>query len=509
MKVFLMHPDRDFDLEAELPANRDDLENDLELPTLYDTMARGDKLLHETARRGVLLSLTDADTIRYRQHVLDDCLRNADDVRRLFALATEALANQRKLSWGWSKAPPSSTLHWSVNVLDSHLDVLRRLRMLADEASERFRSEGFSRFFGAVAGELDDEYLASVESHLKALRFKGGLLTSAQLGKGNRGQGYVVRRRRERSWSERLLAHGDRGLSFTIAERDEAGHRALEDIRSRAVNRLADATAQSAGHVTSFFRMLQAELAFYLGCLNLHDWLVEHGAPVCFPEPLGSDTAELGTSDLYDPCLAIQMRGAVVPNDVDTEGRPLVVVTGANQGGKSTLLRSIGLALLMMQSGMVVAATSFRAGICEGLFTHYKREEDDTMESGKLDEELARMSQIADAIRPRCVLLCNESFASTNEREGSEIARQVVRAMLGKRIRVVFVTHMYDLAHGFEADEDGVCFLRAERGTDGERTYKVRPGHPLSTSFGEDTYREVFGADGSSAGEIVATGRAT
>jgi hypothetical protein len=67
------------------------------------------------------------------------------------------------------------------------------------------------------------------------------------------------------------------------------------------------------------------------------------------------------------------------------------------------------------------------------------------------DVQLRRMSEIADRITPHGLLLCNESFASTNEREGSEIARQVLRAMLDRRIRVVFVTHMYNLAHGFYA----------------------------------------------------------
>ena len=495
MNVHLMHRDRDVDLDADIPEAHTPLERDLELPTLHRAMARGDKLVHEMARRGMLLSLTEPDAIRYRQDVLRDCLRNPGEVHELFALASEALEKQRKVGWYWSKAPPSTTLHWAVGVLESHLDVLRRIRRVADTRAGRFASEGFTRFFAAVADELDDEYLAAVDAHLKALRFKGGLLASVQLGKGNRGQGYVVRRRRPQSWSERLspLSGTDRGLSFTIPDRDENGHRALGDIRSRAVNRVADATAQASDHVTGFFRLLQAETGFYLGCMNVHDWLVEQGAPVCFPEPLDPGSAELGATDLYDPCLAIQMQRRVVANDLDTAARPLVMVTGANQGGKSTLLRSIGVGLLMMQSGMIVGAEAFRAGVCAGVFTHYKREEDDTMESGKLDEELARMSAIADAIRPGCVLLCNESFASTNEREGSEIARQVVRALLEKGIRVVFVTHLYDLAHGFESEGDRVCFLRAERGDDGTRTFKVRPGPPLSTSFGEDTYRHVFG----------------
>ena len=82
----------------------------------------------------------------------------------------------------------------------------------------------------------------------------------------------------------------------------------------------------------------------------------------------------------------------------------------------------------MMQCGMFVAAESFRANVSDGVFTHYKREEDANMKSGKLDEELGRMSAIIDNVTPNSIVLFNESFASTNEREGSEIARQIVRA---------------------------------------------------------------------------------
>ena len=116
------------------------------------------------------------------------------------------------------------------------------------------------------------------------------------------------------------------------------------------------------------------------------------------------------------------------------------------------------------------------------------------MESGKLDEELSRMSEIASQITRHSILLCNESFASTNEREGSEIARQVIRAMLRKQIKVFFVTHMYDLAHSFHAKQLGnALFLRAERQLDGQRTFRLTEGEPLATSYGEDSYRRIFG----------------
>ena len=172
----------------------------------------------------------------------------------------------------------------------------------------------------------------------------------------------------------------------------------------------------------------------------------------------------------------------------------VAVITGANHGGKSSFLRGIGLAQLMMHCGMFVAAESFEAELCTGLFTHYKREEDATMERGKLDEELSRMSAIASQITRHSILLCNESFASTNEREGSEIARQVVRAMLRKQIKVFFVTHLYDLAHSFHAQQlDSALFLRAERQPDGRRTFRVTEGEPLPTSYGEDSYCRIFG----------------
>jgi DNA mismatch repair ATPase MutS len=160
----------------------------------------------------------------------------------------------------------------------------------------------------------------------------------------------------------------------------------------------------------------------------------------------------------------------------------------------------------MMQSGMFVGAQSFRASISDGVFTHYKREEGATMRRGKLDGELARVSEIAGQITPGSILLCNESSASTNEREGSEIARQVVRAMPDKQIRVLFVTHMYDLAHGFRAQGlDTALFLRAERQPDGQRTFKLIEREPLPASYGQDSYRRTFGAGQTTVAAVADT----
>lgn len=130
------------------------------------------------------------------------------------------------------------------------------------------------------------------------------------------------------------------------------------------------------------------------------------------------------------------------------------------------------------------------------------------MESGKLDEELRRLSRIADRIGPRSVLLCNESFASTNEWEGSEIGREVIGALLQADVRVFLVTHLFELARGYhrQSSED-VLFLRAERRADGSRTFRVLPGEPLPTSYGKDLYERILGEGTTVASPPSGSGR--
>jgi DNA mismatch repair ATPase MutS len=220
------------------------------------------------------------------------------------------------------------------------------------------------------------------------------------------------------------------------------------------------------------------------------------GEPMSFPLPAPSGERKHSFNGLYDVCLALTMKRKIVGNDVAADHKNLVIITGANQGGKSTFLRSIGLAQLMMQCGMFAPAEAFSANVGDGLFTHYKRKEDATMSSGKLDEELSRMSDIVNHITPNSLVLFNESFAATNEREGSEIARQIICALLEKHIKIFFVTHLYQFAQSFyDKQMETSIFLRAERLADGGRTFKLGVGEPLPTSYGEDLYQRIFGKD--------------
>ncbi|HKN29497.1 MAG TPA: DNA mismatch repair protein MutS [Roseiarcus sp.] len=504
MKAFLMYRDRDFDLQLAPPANEELLIKDLELDTLFLAMANRDQLVYDVSKKAVLTAaVNDVAVIGYRQAALKDCLSNPDVVRQLYALAEESAQRQKKI-WSTYREYPSGLLDTSVQRMVVFIDVLKRVRTLADRHVVEFRSEAFSRLFATLSRELDDDYFALIDRQLNRLKFRNGVLVSAGLGKGLKGVNYVLRRplREPGNWFTRayrsLFEERPVSYSLHLAPRDEAGAQAMSELRDRGLGLAADALAKSAEHIGSFFHMLQTELAFYIGCLNLHERVLELKTPFTFPEASELSPPRFSCRDLYDVSLALSMNKRPVGNEVEADGKSLIMVTGANQGGKTTFLRSFGLAQMMTQSGMFAPAASLQLNVVDGVFTHFKREEDATMKSGKFDEELSRMNDIVNIMTPHALILFNESFAATNEREGSEIARQIVSALLERSHKIVFVSHQFAFTHGlFERRLDSTLFLRADRLDDGRRTFKLIEGEPLGTSFGEDVYREIFlaGAD--------------
>jgi DNA mismatch repair ATPase MutS len=496
MKTLLMHPDRDFDLKQKLPRHERALTQDLELDVLLRAMSGEDELILDVARKALFLGLqNDADTILYRQEVLRDCLENPAVVRELYDLAMATIEGQQKRWLGIFSRYSGGILREALALLEMFVDALRKLKGMADTHAGRFKSRGFSALFAMFQKEFSDEYFASIQNHVRQLKFKEGVLLSAELGEGNASANYVLRLARDKrpNWLMRILGKKPPGYTFRLDPRDETGARILSEMAGRGVNLAANALAQSTDHIQSFFQTLRTELAFYVGCLNLAEKLAAIGAPISFPRPAPAGSRRRDFEGLYDVSLALTVERTVVGNALSADGKSLVIITGANQGGKSTFLRSVGQAQLMMQCGMFVAAESFASDCYVGLFTHYKREEDATMKSGKLDEELGRLSEIAETIVPHSMLLFNESFSSTNEREGSEIARQIVCALLERRITICYVTHLYEFAHSlFDRKMEEAVFLRAERRDDGTRTFRLIEAEPLETSYGEDLFSVIF-----------------
>lgn len=507
MKAHLLYPDRNLQTDSTLPWNTVALSVDLELNALFEAMARGDEFVLGIVRTVFLSGFdNDFETINYRQDILRDCIANGALVKEMYAIIVEATEKDKSTERSTLSRNPDWVLRWASSTIEGFLDTLERLRIIADTHQQSFSSEGLNALFAMLKSELSSDYCSEVRSHLQQLKFRRGVKLSARLGPGNKGSDYTLLHPPSDSGSGK--AERFEGLtrfldwffgrirdpfSFTLDPQDESATVALSVLRNQGLALAAGALGESAEHVHSFLGMLRTELAFYVGCVNLHQQLARNGRSVCMPQPMPSGERRLSFEELRDCALELTQNEPVVGNNTQADDRDLILVTGANQGGKSTFLRSIGLSQLMMQCGMFVTANSFSSSLVDGLSTHYRREEDSGMESGKFDEELGRMSEIIDHVTPHMMILFNESFAATNEREGSEIARQITSALIDHRVRIISVTHLYELARSYSDEtEANVMFLRAERREDGTRSFRIIEAEPLRTSYGEDLYEAIF-----------------
>jgi hypothetical protein len=501
MRPGLLLPEHDLDLDA-LPVPDATLVADLGLERLYMAMSGGDWFLDEVVRRVVPSPLGSVEAIRYRQASVADAMANPDVIRELYAVAVDAIDAEHKV-WGGSMRNPELVLDRSAEVIGVFLQAFRSLRRIQAERAGAFTSPGFLQFFEHIASELDDAWLAEADDHVRRLRTRT-LHVSARLGTGNRGTGYVLHRRPNliRGWRGRLGLE-ERRSTVEVLLSDVNGMGMIAEIRAQAIASTAGAVHETDRSLLAFFVALRAELGFLVACMNLRDALRAAGAPICMPDPAGAGECAFAATGLYEPGLRLAITDPVIGSEVAVDGARLVVITGANGGGKSTFLRAVGLAHMMLNAGMFVAAERLSASVRPSIRTHFLREEDAAMERGKLHEELSRLGAVVDASFPGSLVLLNESLSSTNEREGAEIARQVVAALADGGVNVWFVTHNHRFAADlFRDGRDDVAFLRAGLQDGTERSFRIEPGPPEATSHGMDLYDRILGARG---GADVAT----
>lgn len=255
MKAFLMYKDRDFDLASQLPSISETLIQDLEINTLLNAMALKDDYLFDIAKKAILSSLNDINAILYRQNILKDCLKNPSIVREIYQIPIISNEKKHKRWLGIFSRYPAAILNESVQIMQLFVDLLRHLRQIADDHADKFDSEGFQRFFNMIKSELDDEFFANAEEHLIELKFKEGTLISAELGNGNEGTNYILRKPKDKNknWFKKIFSQKNPTYTFYIADRDEAGSRALAELKDRGIILVANAVAQSVDHIDSFF----------------------------------------------------------------------------------------------------------------------------------------------------------------------------------------------------------------------------------------------------------------
>ena len=213
--------------------------------------------------------------------------------------------------------------------------------------------------------------------------------------------------------------------------------------------RLAQFRREQDGFAEERVLRLDRELAWYVAWLDATQRLTRAGLPVCFPQ-LTTQQGQIDARDAYDMALARQRIDAqqpVVLNDFALLGQErMIVVTGPNHGGKTTLARTFGQLHHLAALGLSVAARSASLLLFDRLFTHFERVEDIHNQRGKLQDDLVRMHRILQLATDRSVVLMNEIFSSTTLDDALWLARRIMQRLSEIGAACVFVTFLDELA---------------------------------------------------------------
>lgn len=523
MKALLLFKDSEYGKSGEY-SFKNDIIKDLNLNVLFRAASREvckdgsnvkkaepeDLYIYDTMKLLMLKPLDSSDGILYRQHVLNDFINNPEIIKKIYNIAVNMVTFIEKNKQSIKEQRNRETNRGGL--LLGKIELLKQLNRHLDELNAnfendefKFSSEALVSFCNRLKKDNTPEFSQGIKEILKDIAFfteGGGIVYCCSPGEGMKpckinvtmlkNLGYREKTKRRQIDSEKWFQKLFKPTSITLSEPETIKH--AKEMETEVVAGIISAFDNYISEQTEFFTQLKYQTAFYMGAVNLYQRCRGFALHFTMPEIIKGSGCSFEYEDLYELGMATLTQKPPVANSFSGIDKHLLIITGANQGGKSTCLRSIGIAHVLMQCGMYVPARKFVSSLYTDIFTHFTRREDSTMNSGRLEEELHRMDEIIGKLSKSSLVLLNESFATTTEKEGSIIASDMTAALYEAKVRVCMVTHLLGFAGElYNKQPEHAMFLSAERRKDGQRTYKMVQAEPSQTSYGLDLYEEIIG----------------
>ncbi|WP_461218213.1 MutS-related protein [Lapidilactobacillus salsurivasis] len=465
---------------------------DLALAPALQAMSQDDHYLAEIVPRTLCQPLQTAAEVQYCQAAVQAALQQPSVIQQLYDQVVACQAAAQKVTWGIYTGSVTYQLYSNTQLLQTYLNGINAILKLP---LAQMPSANFQGFWQELQTEFAPAKRKEMQQMVNALTATNhdyaypaqlqqgclGLIAELQyLPAQSKLAGMVT------GWASRYQTSVS---DFYIAERDENSDQAAARNLGQAAYSLVVALINTTQELARFFAELRWQAGYLLAVTRLRAALPE-ATTITFPQ-IGSPQIQ-GLQNLT-LLLANEQADAVIANDFQPQTQPLTLITGANQGGKTVFLRSLGQAQVMAQAGLFVAAQTCHVPIYAQVLTHFKREEDQQMTSGKLVEELQRFADLTAQAQGHELFLMNESFASTNAHEGALINREILTGLIKSGQTVVTVSHLTDLEELLPPIiRSQTLFLRAQREQDGQRTFKILAGMPEVTSYGVDIFNRYF-----------------
>ncbi len=504
-------------------------EGDLGLSDLVKVLALNPR--YTSYVRQILTALTsDIDVLRWRQAVLADFLANPALVETAISLL-KRLASLQSGSPLLGKKQRNLLLETADHLaeLDSFIQVVEDLHGALTAA--HLQSTALQEMQQNLATLMADPDFKVLQTELPELREPLERITSLTIGINLdvelRPESAVLLSINDykvgsnASWVLRVMGMGQDDM-------DDAGiahlHRVPEDLNQRPLSplfqdldRLLTQIAQPIARVLNKYTRtgggalahLEYEMAFFAAAAQMIHKARAKGVVFCVPQAAEPSERITQIRDLANMALILTETERIVPGDVtfDDSGR-IAILTGPNSGGKTTYLRSVGLAQVLFQAGLLLPAKEARLSPIDALFTHFPALE--TRQEGRLAEEAARLRGVFQEATEQSLVLLNETFSSTSSGEAIFLAQDVLCGLRAIGARAIFATHLIELAEKIESIEETVrgdsnlfsLVAGMTVGDDGEGTptYQIIRGLPLGQSYA----REIARRHGISLEQILA-----
>lgn len=213
--------------------------------------------------------------------------------------------------------------------------------------------------------------------------------------------------------------------------------------------RLAEFSARHDAFATRLLRDFDREVHFYLAWLDLVQPLREAGLRFCYPT-LSDGRGDVWVVEAFDLALADHLhreKGDIVLNDFSLRGpERILVVTGPNQGGKTTFARMVGQLHHLARLGLLMPGRRAALFVCDQIFTHFEREEDVATLRGKLEDDLVRIHATLQQATSDSLVIMNEIFSSTTAQDALFLAREILERISRLDLLCVCVTFLDELA---------------------------------------------------------------
>jgi len=406
-------------------------------------------------------SLEDVPAVTYRHDVMRDLEGAAlRDQVRSFAQSMrtmrEHLKRVQQLHYHYQKAA------WFRDAVEVYCDAVSRLA--AELPALGPKSRGFQGLAEYLTNYVQSYAFQSLVTESRRIKDELSTVTYSILIKGNRFT--VSKYEGEPDYSVGVEATFEKFRQGAVQDYRLKFGDAVEmnHIEAIVLDFVAKLYPDIFGRLDSFFagrrdyldptiRRFDREVQFYLAYLEFMQPLKAAGLKFCYP--CVSDSKEIHTDETFDLALANKLAhegGAVVTNDFYLRGRErILVVSGPNNGGKTTFARTFGQLHYLASLGYPVPGSRAELFMYDRLFTHFEKEEHIENLRGKLQDELVRIHEILQQATSNSVIVMNESFASTTLQDSLFLGKQVIRQLMELDVLGVYVTFIDELSRLGEA----------------------------------------------------------